>query len=505
VIAHPQNHSMVMPQSNAGLNYFIDAVPSTKIGKTQISVEITATDTTYGNPLELKAEAQIAILEKIRDLRIETEHANQEVAGMPFCVKLIALKDGTPDPSYQGDKQIQFALETTVSLRHPPTYPSQETINFVHGIGQSKSNFILTDAVERTLIHAEEQGKAQGVSVQITIRPAKLYGFKILFPQKDVYYQLQPVDAFDNLISYHYTLDEDIRPGSILTGSGGSFYEVQDIIGHGAMGKVYKGRRLNDSLEVAIKTTLFSALSDINRFLLEGLMLIRFNHPNIVKGYDLRQLCIQDNSRVQSKLFMVMEYLPGQTAKDLLDASKAGVLGPAFASKIVLYTARALAYMWEHQTIHRDIKPENIQITEKNEIKLIDLGIAHAEGGEVDISVTQKDTIVGSYPYISPERIKSSVVDFRSDIYSLGATFYQLLTGMAPYLDTYKGPGGKDLLDYLVQVRIKRMPTPIQNLVNVSPSLAEVVMTMLNIKVQKRYQSAEDLIRALEKVYAEFA
>lgn len=502
IVGHPQNRTLILPHSKIDLQYFIDANNQAKVGTTDVLVSVQATDTIYNQPLESNGATTTLIIEKMRDFKIDTEHGNQEIAGAPFFIKLVAMKDQDIDRGYHGNHEIFFALESKSTPRYPQLCSDKETVVFSHGYGQTSNSFILTDTTEHTIIKVEEPSKAKGISQPITLIPSSMRGFKIIFPKPNGY-QFMPIDSYDNAIQKTYILDEDVRPGAILSGSYGNFYEVQDLIGVGAMGKVYRGVRLNDGLDVAIKTTMFSALSDINRFILEGLMIIKFTHPNIVKGYDLRQLCIQDTNRAICKLFMVMEYLPGQSAKDVLDSSKSGVMTPIMATRIILYTARALAYMWEHQTTHRDIKPENIQITVKDEVKLIDLGIAHAEMGEVDIAITQRDSIVGSYPYISPERFKSTNSDLRSDIYSLGATYYQFLSGMAPYIDCYKGPGGQDLFDYLIKCRSKKPPTHIQRLANVNDAVAKAVMTMLEISVKMRYQTAEELIGTLETIYQE--
>ncbi len=502
IIPHPQNRTMLLAQSELVLNFFLDAAANAHIGYSEVTILIQGKDSEYDNILEVKAITKTQVLEKLREFKIESEHNNQEIAGVPFSVKLVATKDREPDHTYHGPHEISFSLESKIVHRFAPSFPQKETIQFARGYGQSSQNFILTDTTERICIKAEEKGKASGTSSNITLSPAKMRSFKISFP-KDKSYQLQPLDMFDNVLPQQYHLDEDVKTGSILSGTSGMFYEVQELVGHGAMGKVFRGRRLNDNLEVAIKTTLFSNLSDINRFLLEGITLIRFNHPNIVKGYDLRQLSIQDTNRVYCKLFMVMEYLPGQTAKDILDSSKSGIIAPLYATKIILHSARALAYMWENETLHRDIKPENIQITQKDEIKLIDLGIAQARSDVMDVVITQRDTIVGSYPYLSPERLKEgNIVDFRSDMYSLGATYYQLLCGMPPYIDLHKD-SKQELLKFLLDVRTKKMPTPIQQLVPVPNSVAKVVTTMIDYKAQKRYQSPGEMINSLESLYQE--
>ena len=499
-----QNPVSLLAGSTANWTFNIKIDNSAQVGMIHAQIIACGADAVSQGTIEAIGAASFELLEKLREFTITTEHDNSETVGCPFLIKLIAFRDGNQDFDYHGNHQIHFSSSAQPASGYRATIPESESIEFSEGSGRSSSSFVLTNSAEQPVIMAEEKDKARGSSKPITLHTGKLQSLKFIFDKKsEAGYTMQPLDQFSNIISQPYTFDSEICPGAILTGSSGAFYKVEEIVGHGAMGKVYKAKRLNDNLPVAIKTTLFSALSDIGRFILEGLMLIRFNHPNIVKGYDLRQICIKEGNKVQSKFFMAMEFLPGQSVKDLLDSSKSGVLSPEFATKIILHTGRALSYMWERQTLHRDIKPENIQITEDNRTKLIDLGIARAESGEVDIYLTQKDTIVGSYPYIPPERLKSTAIDFRADIYSLGATYYHLLTGMPPYLDTYQGGGGKDLLDYLIRIRTKKMPTPPHKLIEIPGTISQVIMTMLNIKANKRYATPEEMLQALETVYDE--
>lgn len=500
----PQNPNSVSPDSASSFFYHVDIDNDASVGEVSLFIMVKGSEAS--NPdviVEITEDEHFSINEKLREFKIMTQHNNKEKAGENFSITLTAYRDGEVDGKYKGEREILFQTNAKPTDGNIISCPESEIITFVDGKGETQESFNFTNSAERPVIEAKELKRAYGTSDEIILQCGDIKSLKILFDKRDSDYLLQPLDEYNNIIPRDIKLDEDIRAGSILSGSGGMFYEIDEIIGHGAMGKVYKGKRLNDGIDVAIKTMLFSALSDISRFILEGLMLIRFNHPNIVKGYDLRQICTIEGGRAQSKLFMVMELLPGKTVKDLLDNSKTGVITTAYATKIILHSARALAYMWENQTIHRDIKPENIQITHNDEVKLIDLGIARAEGAEVDIYLTQKDTIVGSYPYISPERLKSTKVDFKADIYSLGATYYHVLTGMPPYLDTYKGGGGRDLLDYLIRVRTKRMPTPPHKLVDIPANVSNVIMTMLHIKASKRHSSAEEMLEELEKLYNE--
>ena len=505
VIPHPHNESMMDTGASLTLTYHIDIDGQANIGPVNLYIKIKGEDSSHETQIDAQVDISFDLLEKLREFMIVTEHSNTETVGEPFLIKMTVLKDEEQDLTYEGEHEIFFKSNASSMKGHAPCCPPSEIIQFAKGKGQSQRSFLFTNAQQTPVIIGEEKNKASGSSEEININAGPIHSFKIIFDKenKDELYCLQPLDRYENIVNKTYKLDEDIKTGMILSGSGGSYYEVIEMIGHGAMGKVYKAERLNDGLFVAIKTMLFSALSDINRFLLEGLMLIRFDHPNIVKGYDLRQICTLENNRTQSKHFMVMEYLPGDSVKELIDASPEGMLEIKSAIEIMVHASRGLSYMWEHNTIHRDIKPDNIQVTQDGKIKMIDLGIAHAEGGMLDITLTQKDTVVGSYPYISPERLKSTNVDFRADIYSLGATFYHMVTGMPPYLDSYKGGGGRDLLEYLIRVRTKKMPTPPHKLRDIPSALSKLIMHMLQIKANKRFNTAEELMESLEKIYAE--
>lgn len=515
-INQSSKNSMSIPSGEEkNFAFTVDVASQAEIGPVALTLEFNATATLLQREetVTVKATANFDIREKQRKLVITTEHDNVETVGEAFAIKIGVCKDDEPDILYQGRHEICFTIAGKAGDAY--SCPNAEVIEFAKGIGFSSKSFILTNSLDRPKITAEERGKAQGISNELIMRPGPLQSLKIIFPEKkETSYTLHPLDSFNNVIERVYKLNEDIKQGMILTGSNGIFYEVLEILGHGAMGKVYKGIRLNDGLPVAIKSMMSSNFSDIGRFLQESSLLIKFDHPNIVKGYDLGQLCTRESDRVQSKFFLVMEYLPGQSTKDLLESSKQRVLNYKLATEIALHAARGLAYIWSQDTLHRDIKPDNIQITNNHKIKLIDLGIARAEGGMLDIDLTQKDAIVGTYPYIAAERLaektKGTTVDFRSDMYSLGATYYHMLTSYPPYLETYQGRAGKEMIEYLVTIRTKKMPTPPHKIPDpilcqqIPPAISDVVMNMLQIKPNKRYATANDMLQAIEKLYQDF-
>lgn len=510
VSSHPNNPKTLLRGSNSQLAYHIDVDSEAKTGEVSLSIKPTIADSSSGEEISVEQQCTFSLQEKPRTFIIKTEHDNNEKVGVAFYLILCAYKDGQMDVSYNGVHKINFSSSASNMGTYHAQIPEHESVEFKQGMAKTQRSFKFVKAQEKPIITAVEKGKAEGSSEEIVLQPGSIQSLKIVFPRgeeerKDSY-KLKPLDVYGNTLNQQFPMDEDIKPGVILSGSRGHFYEILDLIGHGAMGKVYRARRLNDNLIVAIKSTMFSALSDINRFILEAVMLIQFDHANIVKGYDIRQICSIEKGKPELKFYMMMEFLTGQSVKTIIDSSRDGILSPIHATKIILHTARALKYIWDRKTIHRDIKPENIQITKDDKIKLLDLGIARAEGGMTDISITRDDTIVGSYPYISPERLKSNSIDYRADIYSLGSTYYHMLTGMPPYLDTYKGRGGKDLLDYLIRIRTKRMPTAPDKLEpRIPANVSNVIMTMLSIKATRRFRDSEEMLSVLEKLYQEVA
>jgi hypothetical protein len=503
VAADAHNSASLGAETENMVTYYLDVAAQVDIGPVVLTVALQGASTLQEERVEARGSVTFEVMERLRDLALTTQHENTEIVGEPFAVKIAVFKNGEPDVHYEGAHEICFKSTAKGEL-FAPSIPAAEVIQFNKGVGQSSATLVFTSSNERPAIIAEEKGKAIGSSAEIALKPGSMQSIKITFDNKKIgTYTLQALDRFNNVLEVSYKLDDDIKTNVLLTGSQGTFYEVLEIIGYGGMGKVYKAKRLNDDLMVAVKTTSFSSLGEIGRFLQEGELLIRFDHPNIVKGYDMGQVCLRKSSRVEIELFMVMEYLPGQSVKRLIDSAKQGVLSPVWATEIIVHVARGLIYMWDHKTLHRDIKPDNIQITEDHKIKLIDLGIAKAEG--VDINLTNPGTVVGSYPYISPERLKDTGTDFRSDIYSLGASYYHMVTGMPPYLDTYQGSGGKDLLEYLMNIRTKKMPTPPQKLHEMPVPVSNMIMTMLQIKTNKRFNTPEDMLKSLEQLQRELS
>ena len=212
-------------------------------------------------------------------------------------------------------------------------------------------------------------------------------------------------------------------PGTAGAGLQIPGYESLGRIGQGAMGVVFKARQVSVDRLVAIKVLRDEAARDreyIERFRREARVAAKLSHNNIVG--------VIDAGEADGRHYFVMEYVEGTTVQDELDRGKA--YDEKAALGIALAVARALEHAHERGLIHRDIKPANILLTRDGNIKLADLGLARMAA---DVQGTA-GVAAGTPYYISPEQARGQAdVDIRTDIYSLGATLYHMVTGRVPY------------------------------------------------------------------------
>lgn len=205
---------------------------------------------------------------------------------------------------------------------------------------------------------------------------------------------------------------------------GGDFV-IQGEIASGGMGMVYLAYQISLDRKVALKIMHDEYAQDptfVDNFLREARAAACLNHPNIVQAYAVGES--------DGRFYFAMEYLEGENLKEILD--REGKLSQARVLAIVQDVARALNFAWKNQRlVHRDIKPENIIITKDQVVKLSDLGLARYG---VESGVRERgETVYGTPQYISPEQYLNLTVDVRSDLYSLGATAWHLLTGHPPF------------------------------------------------------------------------
>ena len=257
-------------------------------------------------------------------------------------------------------------------------------------------------------------------------------------------------------------------------------YEILDEIGQGAMGTVYRARDPLIERAVAIKTVPIVKLqregaNAESRFLREAQSAGRLSHPNIVTIYDVGE--------ADGLAYIAMEYLSGSTLRDVMNM---GPMPLDLALDTTTQMAEALAFAHEHGVIHRDIKPSNVVVTGKRgRIKLTDFGIAHLANSDH----THAGQMLGSPRYMSPEQAMGREIDGRSDIFSLGAVLYEMLTGQ------YAFDG--DSLPTIVYRVINEAPVPAVSLRPHLPGgLVDLLTSMLHKNPEVR-PDARTLVNAL--------
>ncbi len=202
-------------------------------------------------------------------------------------------------------------------------------------------------------------------------------------------------------------------------------YVIGQPIGAGGMGEVYRAQDTRLERTVAIKMLPRETAGDSSlrrRFLNEARAASALNHPNIVAIHDI---CTENDVD-----FLVMEYVDGETLRDLIAK---GVLGFDQLAGLGSQVALALGAAHAARIVHRDVKPANIMVTKTDEAKVLDFGIAQVKRGDLDMHLTGEGQIVGTVAYMSPEQTRGEATDFRSDIFSLGCVLYEAATGRTPF------------------------------------------------------------------------
>ena len=265
----------------------------------------------------------------------------------------------------------------------------------------------------------------------------------------------------------------------------GNRYQLQELIGVGGMAKVYKATDRLLQRDVAIKILKDQYAEDdefVRKFSNEGLSAAKLTHVNIVSVYDIGEDLIE-GKRIY---YIVMEYVEGQTLKDLIDKEKA--LSNHDIVDYSVQIAQALNQAHSSNIIHRDIKPQNILMNKQGLLKVTDFGIARVS---TNATITYTSSILGTVHYISPEQAKGKFVDEKSDLYSLGVVMYEMATGKVPF-DADNSVG-------IAVMHIQDEPeSPIKLNENLSPRLNDIIMKLLQKNPQERFKNAKELIRALE-------
>src|SRR5258705_3236744 len=265
-------------------------------------------------------------------------------------------------------------------------------------------------------------------------------------------------------------------------------YRIIKKLGSGGMGEVYLALDTKLDRKVAIKVLRADSLAEEKlkkRLLRDAQAAAKLDHPNICAIYDVNE--------VDSVTFIVMQYLEGES---LAEKMVRRPLELSVALDIAEQAAEGLAEAHAHGIVHRDIKPQNLMITPRGQLKILDFGLAKQtrSSDSVDFEaptatlLSAPGHVIGTMPYMSPEQLQGEPLDARSDIFSLGVTFYEMLAGKHPFQD-------KSAAVTLSRIMLSD-PIPTEQFqAQVSPQLQALLSKMLSKDKAARYQSAQDLQR----------
>jgi len=261
------------------------------------------------------------------------------------------------------------------------------------------------------------------------------------------------------------------------------------------MAEVDSGMDLRLGRRVAVKILRADLARDsvfYSRFRREAQSAAALNHPNIVAVYDTGEDPLGGNADAIKVPYIVMEYVDGQTLRQLLSSGRR--LLPERALEITAGILSALDYSHRHGIVHRDIKPANVMLTRSGEVKVMDFGIARAMA-DASSTLTATSAVMGTAQYLSPEQARGEMVDARSDLYSTGVVLYELLTGRPPFT-------GDSPVSVAYQHVSEPPVAPSQADPTVPPALDALVLKALAKRPEARYQSAAEFRTDVERAIA---
>jgi serine/threonine protein kinase/sulfur transfer complex TusBCD TusB component (DsrH family) len=289
--------------------------------------------------------------------------------------------------------------------------------------------------------------------------------------------EVEKVALYRGVAMYQETADPttryEVRPGQVLDNR----YQILETISRSGMATIFKATDLNTKLTVAIKVPLLQYESDpgfFSRFQREEEIGVRLNHPYILKFYPVPE-------ELRTRPYIVTEYLRGYTLSHLLTSVRP--MPEKDAVKLASRICEALAYMHGQGVVHRDLKPQNVMLCNDGTIRIMDFGIAKAEGRRMTFAGFTP--AVGTPDYMAPEQVKGKRGDERTDIYSLGAMLYEMVVGVPPFQCENENPL------VIMNARVDGDPVaPRKRNPKVSPQIEEVILHAMERDPRKRYQSA---------------
>jgi eukaryotic-like serine/threonine-protein kinase len=269
----------------------------------------------------------------------------------------------------------------------------------------------------------------------------------------------------------------EFQPGDLL-----DHYRIDGLVARSGMASIFRGTDVRNGKSVAIKIPHPEMEADpvlYDRFKREEEIGKKLDHPGVVRVL---------NDEERSRRYMVLEWADGRLLRQLLNEQRP--FPPERAIRITLGISKALEYIHSLGVVHRDLKPENIMVGPDDQVKLIDFGIA-ANAGSRRLTFAKLTEAMGTPDYISPEQVKGKRGDARSDVYSLGVMFYEMLTGKVPFT----GPNPFVIMNE----RLLNHPIPPREVnPDVSPQLQELIYRALERDPNKRYPNAHEFALDLE-------
>lgn len=265
----------------------------------------------------------------------------------------------------------------------------------------------------------------------------------------------------------------------------GQRYKIISELGKGGMSDVYEARDVIFRREVALKIIKYEnakRIDNLIRFQNEARFSAAFNHPNIVKIYDYGEY--------NNLPYIVTEYVKGQTLRDVLDYKRCFSLNESCS--IMLQLCDALIEVHSKNIVHRDIKSQNVYYASDGEIKLGDFGISVLLGSGMNVNENKK--VMGTAQYLAPELVYGEKATFQSDIYAMGITFFELLTGRVPF-------DGKNPHDVAVMQVEKEVPSPLTINPDLPKEVEYIIFKAVNKNLDERYKSVNEMKKDILSLY----
>jgi len=328
----------------------------------------------------------------------------------------------------------------------------------------------------RTAVRDDELGRLarvfDGMAAQVKAREDRL--------REQVDGLRKEIDAVRRLADVSETDDARLSAGHLLAGR----YEIQQLVGVGAQGTVYRAHDRELTETVAVKVLRPDVIADrtvLERFKAEVRLARRISHPAVVRTHDVGES--------EGMHFLTMEYVEGLTARDLLDSR--GRLGVSAVLALAAQLTRALEAAHAQGVIHRDIKPQNLLLDSQGALKVMDFGVSRLTGSAAASGET--GLLIGTPDYMAPEQLLGHDIDVRADLYATGVVLYECLTGQLPFR-------AESLVARIAKALNEDPPALSDTGEDVPPALAALVARLLAREPDRRPASAQELLRLLEQI-----